>query len=230
MNPIVGTVLGFRPRAVFFALTVLGWGGMTPFFLHPALTTLVISGFVLAGVGFFADGNLSAGQREDRSTRWNLAALGLITLLPWLRTGPDRPHRVLWAHTFIGLSGRPRNTRNIPCVYDFLVTEPLHVGQKNRGSVLRWQRFEALAHFGVRDLLEQGLRVAGVAQRRILAHLVVEIEFAHILLIHEFGFPGLARVEERVHEDAMEPCPNTGPLLKGTKGPPRLEYDFLDQV
>jgi hypothetical protein len=49
---------------------------MTPFFSHPALTTLVISGFVLAGVGFFADGNLSAGQREDRSTRWTLPRSG----------------------------------------------------------------------------------------------------------------------------------------------------------
>jgi protein-S-isoprenylcysteine O-methyltransferase Ste14 len=82
MNPIARVALIFIPSAAFYAMAVLGWRGITPFFSHPALVALAISGFVLSCAAFFAPGgNLSPGEREDRSNRWIIAAFGLITLL-----------------------------------------------------------------------------------------------------------------------------------------------------
>jgi protein-S-isoprenylcysteine O-methyltransferase Ste14 len=65
----------------YLGLAVLGWGGLAAFFSHPALVALAVAIFILAGVSLFAGGNLSPGQREDRSNRWVLVPLGLIGLL-----------------------------------------------------------------------------------------------------------------------------------------------------
>jgi protein-S-isoprenylcysteine O-methyltransferase Ste14 len=65
----------------FFGLAILGWGGFAPFFSHPPLTVLVIAGLVMVVVGLLSAGNLSPGEREDRSNRWVLAAFGVIGLL-----------------------------------------------------------------------------------------------------------------------------------------------------
>jgi protein-S-isoprenylcysteine O-methyltransferase Ste14 len=67
--------------AAFFSLAPLGWGGLEAFFSHPALITLTVLVFVLAGVSVFAGGNLSPGVREDRDNRWVLVAFSLIGLL-----------------------------------------------------------------------------------------------------------------------------------------------------
>jgi protein-S-isoprenylcysteine O-methyltransferase Ste14 len=65
----------------YLGLAVLGWGGLAAFFSHPALAALTVAIFLLAGASLFAGGNLSSGQREDRSNRWVLIPLGLIGLL-----------------------------------------------------------------------------------------------------------------------------------------------------
>src|SRR6058998_627406 len=65
----------------FLGLAVLGQGGFTAFFSHPALVAVAVITFVLAGVGLFSSGNLSPGEREDRGNRWVLAAFGVIGLL-----------------------------------------------------------------------------------------------------------------------------------------------------
>jgi protein-S-isoprenylcysteine O-methyltransferase Ste14 len=65
----------------YLGLAILGWGSFAAFFSHPALTALVIVGFVLTGVALFSGGNLSPGQREDKGNRWVLAAFGVIGLL-----------------------------------------------------------------------------------------------------------------------------------------------------
>jgi protein-S-isoprenylcysteine O-methyltransferase Ste14 len=67
--------------AVYLGLGVLGWGGLAPFFCHPALTALTIVLLVLSGASFFAGGNLSSGVREDRGNRWVIGAIALIGLL-----------------------------------------------------------------------------------------------------------------------------------------------------
>jgi protein-S-isoprenylcysteine O-methyltransferase Ste14 len=77
--------------AAYFGLAVLGAGGPAAFFSEPALTGLT---FVLAALGvtaFLAGGNMSSGEREDRSNRWVIPvfmALGLA--LAYLPAYTDR--------------------------------------------------------------------------------------------------------------------------------------------
>jgi protein-S-isoprenylcysteine O-methyltransferase Ste14 len=70
---IVGT-------ATYLGLAVLGWGGLA-FFSQPALVALTVVMFVLAVAALFVGGNLSSGEREDRSNRWVIAAFTLLGLL-----------------------------------------------------------------------------------------------------------------------------------------------------
>jgi len=72
------TIIG---SLAYIGLAVLGWGGLGPFFSHPARVALVVAGFAMAGVALFSCGNLSPGEREDRGNRWVLAAFGVIGLL-----------------------------------------------------------------------------------------------------------------------------------------------------
>jgi protein-S-isoprenylcysteine O-methyltransferase Ste14 len=65
----------------YLGLAVLGRGGFAAFFSHPALIALTAAVFLMAGATLFTGGNLSPGEREDRSNRWVLAAFGLIGLL-----------------------------------------------------------------------------------------------------------------------------------------------------
>jgi len=74
MFVVVGT-------GAYFALAVLGWGGVAAFFAHPALVALGVACAVMALAAFFAGGNISSGEREDRGNRWVLAAFGIIGLL-----------------------------------------------------------------------------------------------------------------------------------------------------
>jgi protein-S-isoprenylcysteine O-methyltransferase Ste14 len=74
MFVVVGT-------GAYFALAVLGWGGVAAFFAHPALVALGVACAVMALAAVFAGGNISSGEREDRGNRWVLAAFGIIGLL-----------------------------------------------------------------------------------------------------------------------------------------------------
>jgi protein-S-isoprenylcysteine O-methyltransferase Ste14 len=67
--------------AAYLGLAVLGWGGPTAFFAQPALTALAVTFVVLTGIAFFAGGNLSTGEREDRGNRWVIPALVVLGLL-----------------------------------------------------------------------------------------------------------------------------------------------------
>lgn len=71
---VVGTV-------VYLGLAVLGWGGFSAFFSHPALIALTVVTVAISFASLFVGGNLSAGVREDRGNRWIIAAAGLIGLL-----------------------------------------------------------------------------------------------------------------------------------------------------
>ena len=65
----------------YLGLAILGRGGFSAFFSHPALVALTIVGLILAGISLFSGGNLSPGEREDRANRWVLIAFGLVGLL-----------------------------------------------------------------------------------------------------------------------------------------------------
>jgi protein-S-isoprenylcysteine O-methyltransferase Ste14 len=65
----------------FLGLAILGWGGFAAFFSHPPLIALTIVFFAMLIVAFFSAGNLSSGEREDRSNRWVLVAFTVVALL-----------------------------------------------------------------------------------------------------------------------------------------------------
>ena len=79
--PTIRLTLIVVGTAAYLGLAVLGWGGLTAFFSHPARVALAVALAVMAGASLFADGNLSPGVREDRGNRWVIIALALIGLL-----------------------------------------------------------------------------------------------------------------------------------------------------
>lgn len=76
---------------VYLGLAIIGWGGLDAFFANPARTALVIATVMAAVAALFSSANLSTGEREDRSNRWVIGALGVIGLLSaWLPAYTDR--------------------------------------------------------------------------------------------------------------------------------------------
>jgi protein-S-isoprenylcysteine O-methyltransferase Ste14 len=71
---VVGTL-------IYLGLAILGFGGVGAFFSHPALGVIAATTVALSIVGLFTSGNVSAGEHEDRSNRWVLAAFSLLGLL-----------------------------------------------------------------------------------------------------------------------------------------------------
>jgi protein-S-isoprenylcysteine O-methyltransferase Ste14 len=78
---VVRVTLVMVGTAAYLGLAILGWGGWTAFFAHPARLVLTVVLIVLAGVSLCADGNLSPGLREDRGNRWVIGVLTLLGLL-----------------------------------------------------------------------------------------------------------------------------------------------------
>ncbi len=75
----------------FLGLAILGWGGFEAFFANPARIALVVATAAMAVAGLLSAANLSTGEREDRSNRWIIGALGLLGLLAaWLPAYTDR--------------------------------------------------------------------------------------------------------------------------------------------
>ncbi len=65
----------------YLGLAVLGRGGFVAFFSHSALIALSLVLLVMSGVSLFSSGNLSPGEREDRSNRWVIFIFVVIGLL-----------------------------------------------------------------------------------------------------------------------------------------------------
>ncbi len=83
--------VGLLPALIQFGLAVLAWGGVRPFFAHPALIALGAVTVVLMCVAPFTDGNVSPGEQDDRGNRWVFVAFGLIGLVnAWLPAYTDR--------------------------------------------------------------------------------------------------------------------------------------------
>jgi|GEM_PF-153375 len=81
MTSAVRWTLILLATAAYFAVAVIGRGGLAEFFSSPPLTALAIVFFAVSGAALFAGGNLSPGVREDRDNRWVLAAFGVLGLL-----------------------------------------------------------------------------------------------------------------------------------------------------
>jgi protein-S-isoprenylcysteine O-methyltransferase Ste14 len=71
---IVGSV-------AYLALPIICWGGIAPYFADPARTLAVVATMAMAVIAIFSGGNISAGEREDRSNRWVLVAFGVLGVL-----------------------------------------------------------------------------------------------------------------------------------------------------
>jgi protein-S-isoprenylcysteine O-methyltransferase Ste14 len=95
MQPVLRLTFVALGASAYTGLAILGWGGVRPFFAHPALIALVVVLFAISGVAFCAGGNLSAGVREARSNRWVLPVFGVIGFLnAYLPAYTDR--KQLW--------------------------------------------------------------------------------------------------------------------------------------
>jgi protein-S-isoprenylcysteine O-methyltransferase Ste14 len=78
---LVRVTLVIAGTSAYLGLAILGRGGWTAFFAHPALIALTVALCIMAGAALFTRGNLSPGLREDRANRWVIVAFGLIGLL-----------------------------------------------------------------------------------------------------------------------------------------------------
>jgi protein-S-isoprenylcysteine O-methyltransferase Ste14 len=65
----------------YFGLAILGWGGFAAFFSHPPLIVLVVLACLMFALAPLSGGNISSGEREDRSNRWVLPAFGVLGVL-----------------------------------------------------------------------------------------------------------------------------------------------------
>jgi len=74
---VLTTVMTF----VYLGLAILGTGGFAAFFSHRALIAVTLAVLVMALVSLFSPGNVSSGEREDRSNRWVLIPFTVIGFL-----------------------------------------------------------------------------------------------------------------------------------------------------
>ena len=81
MRRVVTAVVTLVAVSIYLGLAILGWGGFGAFFANPARVALTVITFALTCAAFASPGNLSAGEREDRSNRWVIAALSILGLL-----------------------------------------------------------------------------------------------------------------------------------------------------
>lgn len=71
----------FAGTFAYLALAVAGWGGVSLYFAHPARVAVAVIFLVLTFVSLFSGGNISPGEREDRSNRWVLAVFSILSIL-----------------------------------------------------------------------------------------------------------------------------------------------------
>ena len=91
MPPALRFIGIFVSMAGYFGLAVLGAGGFAAFFSKPALIGLTAVFTALGVAAFLAGGNLSSGEREDRSNRWVIPIFGVLGLaLAYLPAYTDR--------------------------------------------------------------------------------------------------------------------------------------------
>jgi protein-S-isoprenylcysteine O-methyltransferase Ste14 len=67
--------------AAFLGLAIAGAGGPTRFFSHPQLAAVTAVTIALGFAALFTEGHIGAGVMEDRSNRWVIAALGVLSFI-----------------------------------------------------------------------------------------------------------------------------------------------------
>jgi protein-S-isoprenylcysteine O-methyltransferase Ste14 len=74
-------VISVASTLAYLGIAILGRGGFAAFFSQPALIVLTVAFVAMVVISLFSDVHLGAGEREDRSNRWVIAALGMLGLL-----------------------------------------------------------------------------------------------------------------------------------------------------
>jgi protein-S-isoprenylcysteine O-methyltransferase Ste14 len=91
MNRALTLLIALAATALWLALAVLGWGGLSAFLAHPARVALLVVTVALTLASSFTQGNLSSGEQEDRGNRWVLAIFLVVgALTGWLPAYCDR--------------------------------------------------------------------------------------------------------------------------------------------
>ena len=67
--------------AAFLGLAIAGAGGPARFFSHPPLIAVTAVTIALGFAALFTEGHIGAGVKEDRSNRWVIAALGVLSVI-----------------------------------------------------------------------------------------------------------------------------------------------------
>lgn len=65
---------------VYFALVFAGAGGVGPFLSHPPYVVMGVVLLAATVISPFTQGNVSAGEREDRSNRWVVGVISVLGL------------------------------------------------------------------------------------------------------------------------------------------------------
>lgn len=81
MSGVKVLITGIVSIVIQFGLAIAGWGGWHAFFAHPALRAVAWVTVGLAALAIPSGGGISAGEKEDRSNRWVLAAISVIALM-----------------------------------------------------------------------------------------------------------------------------------------------------
>jgi isoprenylcysteine carboxyl methyltransferase (ICMT) family protein YpbQ len=90
VSKLLTILIAFASSLAWFALGVLGWGGLA-FFAHPARVALVVVGVALFAAAMLSEGGLRRGEREDRHNHWIFVPVFVLGIASgWLSAYCDR--------------------------------------------------------------------------------------------------------------------------------------------
>jgi len=81
MNKLRLAVITFVSLFAFLGVAIFGAGGAGRFFSYRQLTAVAMVTVLLGIAALFTEGHIGSGVREDRSNRWVIVALGILSVL-----------------------------------------------------------------------------------------------------------------------------------------------------
>ena len=81
MNKLRLAVITFVSLFAFLGVAIFGAGGAGRFFSYRQLSAVAMVTVLLGIAALFTEGHIGSGVREDRSNRWVIVALGILSVL-----------------------------------------------------------------------------------------------------------------------------------------------------